>query len=171
MGRGALIATCDCWDAASEKEEEMDETTVPNEATGMSDTLSLVLFSGTDDRLEAAAVLVAGAAVMGRKVKVFLQYWALNAFRAGRIEKDHGLSAEATPEGSHKIWLQRVRAGHQHWSEILRRAKELGDVQITACALSMDTLGLTRQDLDALVDGIEGVASFMSEVTGPLTFV
>lgn len=44
---------------------------------GTDDTLSLVLFSGTDDKLSAAAVLSAGAAAMGRKVNVFLQYWAL----------------------------------------------------------------------------------------------
>src|SRR5690242_17650729 len=48
-------------------------------------TLSLVLFSGTDDKLQAAAVLAVGAAVMGRQVNVFLQYWALDAFRADRI--------------------------------------------------------------------------------------
>ena len=52
----------------------------------MDETLSLVLFSGTDDKLNAAAVLCAGAAAMGRKVNVFLQYWALDAFRAGRYQ-------------------------------------------------------------------------------------
>ena len=44
--------------------------------------LAISLFSGTDDRLNAAAVLVAGAAAIGRPVHVFLQYWALDAFRA-----------------------------------------------------------------------------------------
>ena len=56
----------------------------------MDDTLSLVVFSGTDDKLTAAAVLAVGGAVMGRKVNVFLQYWGLDAFRADRIRKDHG---------------------------------------------------------------------------------
>ena len=37
----------------------------------MDDSLALVLFSGTDDKLNAAAVLAAGAAAMGRKVHVF----------------------------------------------------------------------------------------------------
>ena len=40
---------------------------------------SLVLFSGTDDKLQAAATLAVGAAVMGRPVEIFLQYWALDA--------------------------------------------------------------------------------------------
>jgi peroxiredoxin family protein len=62
--------------------------------------LSLVLFSGTDDKLNAAAVLTVGAAAMGRPVNVFLQYYALDAFRAGRVEVDHALSPEATAEQS-----------------------------------------------------------------------
>ena len=65
----------------------------------MSDTLALVLFSGTDDKLQAAAVLTAGAAALGRPVHLFLQYWALDAFRAGRIGRDHGLAPEAGDEG------------------------------------------------------------------------
>jgi peroxiredoxin family protein len=38
------------------------------------DTLSLILFSGTDDKLQAAAVLAVGAAAIERKVNAFLQY-------------------------------------------------------------------------------------------------
>jgi peroxiredoxin family protein len=61
--------------------------------------LNLVLFSGTDDKLQAAAVLTAGAAALGKPVNVFLQYWALDAFRTDRIERDHGLAPEAGEDG------------------------------------------------------------------------
>ena len=67
------------------------------------DRLSLVLCSGTDDRLTGAAVLVVGAAAMERKVEILLQYWALDAFRADRITKDHGLSPEAGTDGQ-TLW-------------------------------------------------------------------
>ena len=52
----------------------------------MDEPLNLVLFSGTDDKLQAAAVLTAGAAALGKPVNVFLQYWALDAFRADGLE-------------------------------------------------------------------------------------
>lgn len=130
-------------------------------------TLSLVLFSGTDDKLNAASVLTAGAAAMGRKVNVFLQYWALDAFRAERIHKDHGVAPEAGPGGL----AATQRHGGQHWSEIFRQAKDVGEVAIHACSLSMDMLGLTVDDLDALVDDQEGVASFFLDVDGPVTFI
>jgi peroxiredoxin family protein len=133
----------------------------------MDDSLSLVLFSGTDDKLNAAAVLAAGAAAMGRKVHVFLQYWALDAFRADRILKDHGVAPEAGSEGAAAF----QRYGGQHWSEILRQAKGIGDVEIQACSLSMDMFELEVADLDPLVDGQEGVAAFFLHAGGPVTFI
>ena len=130
--------------------------------------LSLVLFSGTDDRLNAAAVLAVGAAAMGRPVNVFLQYYALDAFRAGKVCADHGLSQEATADQASSV------RGHkgQHWSELLKQAKEVGEVDIQACALSMDMYGIGREDLDPLVDGVEGVAAFMASASeGQVVFI
>jgi peroxiredoxin family protein len=134
---------------------------------GPGQTLSLVLFSGTDDKLAAAAVLAVGAAAMGRRVNVFLQYWALDAFRADRIHKDHGVVAEAGAEGADIV----RRHGGQHWSELLRQAKEIGEVAIHACSLSMEMFAITTDDLDPLVDDQEGVASFFMDVDGPVTFI
>jgi peroxiredoxin family protein len=134
----------------------------------MDDTVSLVLFSGTDDKLKAASVLAVGAAAMGRPVNVFLQYWALDAFRADRIRKDHGASAEAGVEGASLI--AKADAG-QHWADLFAQAKDVGDVAIHACALSMEMFEITKDDLDPLVDDVEGVAAFMADATGPITFI
>ena len=65
--------------------------------------LNIVLFSGTDDRLQAAAVMTAGAAALGRKVNIFLQYWALDAFRTDRIANSHGLAPEAGETGARLV--------------------------------------------------------------------
>lgn len=129
--------------------------------------LSMVLFSGTDDKLGAAAVLAVGAAAMGRPVNVFLQYYALDAFRAGKVCTDHGLSPEATTDQG-----PFVRAHPGHWSELLKQAKEVGDVSIQACALSMEMFHLDATDLDPLVDGVEGVAAFMASAEhGQVVFI
>jgi peroxiredoxin family protein len=137
----------------------------------MTEPLNLVLFSGTDDRLQAAAVLTAGAAALGRPVHVFLQYWALDAFRADRIERDHGLAPEAGPAGRAAVDALRA-AGQASWAETLRQAKDLGGVDIQACSLSMDLLHLAPADLDPLVDGVEGVTAFHLEAgDGPVVFI
>ena len=133
-------------------------------------TLSLILFSGTDDKLGAAAILATGAAAMGRPVNVFLQYWAVDAFRKERVTTDHGVAAEAGTAGA--AMVRRDQAGDRHWSALLRQAKDIGDVRIHACALSMELFGITKDDLDPLVDDVEGVAAFMSDATtGPITFI
>lgn len=130
--------------------------------------LSLVLFSGTDDKLNAAAVLAVGAAAMGRPVNIFLQYYALRAFRAGEIQADHALAAEATESIASVI---RAHPG-QHWSELLAQAKDVGEVNIQACALSMDMFHLQPADLDPIVDGVEGVAAFMASASdGQVVFI
>ena len=134
------------------------------------ESFSLVLFSGTDDKLTAASTLIAGAAVMGKQVHVLLQYWALDAFRKGGFDKDRGVAAEAGPEGA-ELMRSSIGSGLQHWSETLRQAIEIGEVSIFACAQSMDVLRLDAGDLDEIVSGVEGVASFIEKSRGQVTFI
>ena len=125
----------------------------------MDEPINLVLFSGTDDKLQAAAVLTAGAAALGKPVNIFLQYWALDAFRADRIGRDHGLAPEAGTEGRDAVTAL-SKAGQMPWAETFRQAKDIGEIDIQACSLSMDLLGIEEADLDPLVDGVEGVTAF-----------
>ncbi|HYL40548.1 MAG TPA: DsrE/DsrF/DrsH-like family protein [Candidatus Binatus sp.] len=137
----------------------------------MDEPINLVLFSGTDDKLQAAAVLAAGAAALGKPVNVFLQYWALDAFRRERIERDHGLAPEAGAEGRGHVDALR-EAGQVSWAETFRQAKELGTVDIQACSLSMDLLGIEEANLDSLVDGVEGVTAFyLNAGNGQVVFI
>jgi len=137
----------------------------------MDESMNLVLFSGTDDKLQAAAVLTAGAAALGKPVHIFLQYWALDAFRADRIARDHGLAPEAGPAGRAAV-DDLAAAGQAPWADTLRQAKDLGEVDIQACSLSMDLLKLEEADLDSLVDGVEGVTSFyLNAGEGQVVFI
>jgi len=136
----------------------------------MTETLSLVLFSGTDDKLTAAATMATGAAAMGTRVKVFLQFWALDAFRSDRIDKDHGVAHEAGPEGAAAL-RRMAEKGGPHWGELLRQAKDIGEVEIEACAHSMEMLEIGRDDLDPLVSDVIGIAAFMAGVDGPVVFI
>jgi peroxiredoxin family protein len=135
------------------------------------ESINLVLFSGTDDKLQAAAVMTAGAAALGKPVNVFLQYWALRSFTKAEINEDHGLAAEAGETGRASVDAL-AKAGQASWAETLRQAKELGEVDIQACSLSMDLLGLEEDDLDPLVDGVEGVTAFyLNAGDGRIVFI
>ncbi len=137
----------------------------------MDEPINLVLFSGTDDKLQAAAVLAAGAAALGRPVRIFLQYWGLDAFRADRIAADHGLAPEAGEAGAAAV-KEALKTGKGDWVATLQAAKELGDVDIQACSLSMDILKLAQSDLDPMVDGVSGVAAFLINAgDGQMVFI
>ena len=63
-------------------------------------------------------------------------------------------------------------AGQSSWAETLRQAKDLGEVEIQACSLSMDLLRIEESDLDPLVDGVEGVTAFyLATGDGQIVFI
>ena len=135
----------------------------------MSDTLNLVLFSGTADKLHAAATLAAGAAAMDRPVNILLQYWALDAFRSARLDESHGLAWDSNADGA-----SRPVNGTKSipWLETFRMAKELGSVSILACSGSLDVLGIDVTTLDPIVDSSGGIAVFlMSAEDGQILFI
>lgn len=137
----------------------------------MDESINLVVFSGTDDKLQAVAVLAAGAAALGKPVNLFLQYWALDAFTKAKIDRDHGLAPEAGTDGRAAVDAL-AKAGQAPWAETLRQVKELGSVDIQACSLSMDLLHLEESDLDPLVDGVEGVTAFyLNAGEGQIVFI
>ncbi len=125
----------------------------------MSDApLNIVLFSGTADKLHAAATLAAGAAAMDRPVNILLQYWALDAFRMERLEESHGLAWDSTADGASRP-VKGTKA--IPWLDTFRMAKELGSLSILACSGSLDTLGIDVTALDPLVDASGGIATFL----------
>jgi peroxiredoxin family protein len=136
----------------------------------MSDTpLNIVLFSGTADKLHAAATLAAGAAAMDRPVNILLQYWALDAFRTVRLEESHGLAWDATAEGASRP-VNGTKA--IPWLDTLRMAKELGSISILACSGSLETLGIDVTALDPLVDASGGIATFLlAAEDGQIVFI
>jgi len=84
---------------------------------------------------------------MGRPVNVLLMYWALDAFRADRIDKDHGLAYDAArPRFNEPV----ERVGAIPWLETFRQAKEIGEVNVLACSGSLEVLGI-----DAAIERIE----------------
>jgi peroxiredoxin family protein len=129
----------------------------------VSEALSIVLFSGTDDKLHAAATIAVGAVAMDRPVNVLLMYWALDAFRADRIAMDHGLAYDAArPRFDEPVG----RVGDIPWLETFRQAKEIGEMTVLACSGSLEVLGIDPTELDPLVDSSGGIATFLMAAEG-----
>lgn len=70
------------------------------------------------------------------------------------------------PEGGEDGLAALRRHAPTHWRELFQQAKDVGDVDIHACADSMEMFELSMDDLDPLVDGVCGVASFFGAADG-----
>ncbi len=129
----------------------------------MSNKVSIVLFSGTVDKLMAGAILATGAAAMGKDVSIFLTMWGVMAFRKddwktnARISKDF---EDHAPAMMHAMAEKKVPS----WLDNLKSAQEIGNVKIVACGMTMDLFELKLGDLEPIVTDVDGVASFWSQV-------
>ncbi len=143
---------------------------------------SIIVFSGDLDKVLPAFIIATGAAAMGMHVSLFFTFWGLNALKKRRDLSGKGflekLFALMTPVGTEGLGVSKMnffgigakllrtlmkRKQVASLEELAQMAQEMG-VKIIACQMSMDVLGITK---DELWDGIEvgGVATFLADAT------
>jgi len=126
----------------------------------MNKRMSLVVFSGTADKLTAVATLATGAAAMGMDVELFLTFWGLEAFRKGAKTQPPRIAAEFADYGPVMMELMQAKQV-PHWLDTLRDACEIGNVKVYACSATMELFGMRQEDLEDVVDEVTGVATFI----------
>jgi peroxiredoxin family protein len=142
---------------------------------------TIILFSGDYDKAMAAYIIANGAAAYEHEVTIFHTFWGLNALRKdepislkkGFLEK---MFAKMMPRGSDKMGLSNMNfAGmgpkmikhviKKHNAMSLPNLIELAqeqEIKLIACTMTMDLLGLQKEEL---LEGIEyaGVAAYLAE--------
>jgi peroxiredoxin family protein len=122
--------------------------------------MSLVLFSGTVDKLMAASILATGAAAMGMEVDVFLTTWGIEAFCKDAYKTNRRVSSDYADYAP--VMLEAMVAKKApSWMENLLGARDIGDVHIAACSMTMELFNLKLDDLEPIVDEVTGVATFI----------
>jgi peroxiredoxin family protein len=124
--------------------------------------MSIIVSSGTVDKLMAVSTLATGAAAMGQKVDIFLTFWGLHAFRKDQVRTNMKFSSEFAEFAEPAMQAMQAK-GVRHWLDTLNDAKEIGDVHVLACSMTMELFGWTREDLDPIVEEVTGVASFVEQ--------
>jgi peroxiredoxin family protein len=128
----------------------------------MTDRMSIILFSGTVDKLMAVSTLATGAAAMDVDVHIFLTFWGLQAFRRDQVRRNTRFSADFAEFA--KPAMQAMEAKKvPHWLDTLQAAAEIGSVHVHACSMTMELFGWSREDLVPMVEDVIGVASFVEE--------
>ena len=127
----------------------------------MTDKLAIVVYSGTIDRLLPASIIASGGVAMGMDVELFLTFWGLNAFRKDSVNSNTRFSKDY--EDMAPLMMQVMKDKNvPSWYETLKRAKELGNVKVHACAMTYDMLDMKKEDLADIVDDVIGVGEFIS---------
>ena len=142
--------------------------------------VTMVVFSGDLDRQLASLVIATGAAAMGMEVSVFYTFWGLAALKkrsilAGKTLKEK-MFAAMTPANLSTMPLSKMNfagMGRAMLTTMMKEkevasiedlfamARDMGVRQI-ACTMSMDVMGITKEELlEGVVFG--GVATFLGD--------
>lgn len=140
---------------------------------------TLILFSDDLDKTLATFVLANGAAATGKKVSIFFTFWGLNAIKKihkPKVKKDifGQMFSYMLPSNSLKLSLSKMnmmgigakmmrylmnKKGVDSLESLRQQAIDNG-VEFIACQMSMDVMGVKREELLNNVT-IGGVASYM----------
>jgi CoA-disulfide reductase len=144
------------------------------------DSATFIVFDDDLDKLIASFVLANGALAAGKKVTMFFTFWGLNALKKDskvKVKKDliSKMFGVMLPKGTSELklskmnmfgigpkmirWIMRKK-NIASLEELMKAAMEKG-VKIVACQMSMDVMGIKKEEL---IDGIEvgGVATYIS---------
>ena len=146
------------------------------------DQTTLVVFSADLDKVMASLIIANGAMAMGKPVVLFFTFWGLNVLRrsdAPAINKPFmdRMFGMMMPAGASRLnsiskmnfagmgaWLIRKVMRDKRVEEAAQLLKNLqeGGAQLIACQMSMDVMGIRREEM---IDGVElgGVAAFLDE--------
>ncbi len=130
----------------------------------MSDKLSLVVFSGTVDKLYPAAIMASGAVALGKDVEIFLTFYGLEAFRKGAAQRNMKMDVNYPEVGPMMMKVMMEKKMPSAY-DMLRQVKEMGNVKVHACATTYDLMGMKKEDLDPIVDDVIGVTEFLSKAS------
>lgn len=149
-------------------------------SSGQGQGKTFILFSDDLDKALATFVLANGAAATGEKVTIFFTFWGLNAIKKEQkpnVDKDifGKMFGMMLPSSSQKLKLSKMNMGgigkrmmryimknkNIDSLETLRAAAIENGVEFIACQMSMDVMGVKREELlDNVTVG--GVATYMN---------
>lgn len=122
--------------------------------------LAIIFHSGSFDRIYHGLSIALAASALGREVRLFFSYWALEY-----LKKDGLAGFRLDNEGKKykEIVEKNIERGHlEKTLELIRQSKAMG-VKIYACTSSMGLLNIARDELIPEVDKSMGLTTFLVE--------
>lgn len=122
--------------------------------------LGIIIHSGSYDRIYHGLSLALAASALGREVKIFFSYWALEYLKK---KAPAGISLDKEAERHKEIIERNIERGHLvNFNELTSQAKKMG-AKFYACTSSMGLLNIARDELVQEVDKSMGITTFLTE--------
>jgi peroxiredoxin family protein len=126
--------------------------------------MSIMMYSGTVDKLLPLAIITSGAVAMDMEVNVFVTFYGLLGFKKGMAQTNQTFIKDFE-EMVPMIKEQLKKKNVPSWYDMLKKAKENGKVKIQACSTACDLLDIKKNDLDPIVDDIVGVGTYLAQAS------
>jgi peroxiredoxin family protein len=122
--------------------------------------MTIIVFSGTVDKLMPIGILASGAVAMGMEVDLYVTFWGIQAFTKDGPQKTTKMSKDYEDMAPMMMKLMQEK-NMPSWYDTLKKAKELGTVRVHGCAMVMDLMGIKKEHLDPIVDDVVGVGEYI----------
>jgi peroxiredoxin family protein len=130
---------------------------------GVAQRTTIVLHSGDMDKVYSALIIANGALAMGMEASIYFTFWGLQRLRKGALEKGPLSKMNLLGLGRWMVERRMKRANVASLDRLLQDFKELGG-KIIACEMTMEIMGIRRQDLrEDLIDEYGAVGSYIQE--------
>ena len=162
------------WCAEAQHQLQSNSAALPQNKT-------MVVFSDDMDRALASLVIANGAASTGKQVTLFFTFWGLNVIKKAqqpKVEKDFlgSMFDKMMPKNARSLKLSKMNMfglgsmmmqkrmlakNVDSIEDMIHTALDNG-VKMIACQMSMDVMGITKEEL---IEGVEigGVAAYLEE--------
>lgn len=127
----------------------------------MAKKMSIVLTSGTVDKMMEAGILASGAVANDMDVEIFVSFWGLLNFKKGAPAG--GKVSYDGKEIEEQVMELFKKKNVPSWKDTLKQAKEVGNVKVYACSLMADLMDIKKEDLDPLIDEVVGVGEYVAK--------
>jgi peroxiredoxin family protein len=130
------------------------------------DKVTIIVHSGDLDKIYSALIIANGALAMGMEASLFFTFWGLQRLKKGGLEKGPLSKMNMLGLGRWMV-LRRMRAAKvASLDKLLADFKEL-DGKIIACEMTMEVMGIRKEDLRAdLIDEYGAVGTYVQEARG-----
>lgn len=161
------------------RKSSLTEHKAQSPATSPEEGKTIIVFSGDLDKVLASFIIANGAAAMGRPVTMFFTFWGLTALRKEKKQPVRKTFMESMfgsllPRGTKKLKLSKMNMAGMgtvmmkkimkeknvdSLEDLMKNAMKAG-VRIIACTMSMDVMGIKKEEL---IDGVElgGVGTYL----------